>query len=457
MKEGILRVVATAMLLIVGLIAPAIASVGGDFGACDGLEWLKYEYDEDRWESSVDAPSSDTITLTNWVSKDGEAGEPIGFDWSSTIVVDSVHTKSGNNSPLDHPGGMEGSVNTGAGPGQPAISFIVFCFDEPGPPPPTPDSVTIQKVWTGDFDGDGVTVTFSYELTDAGDSVTSGTVPEGGTVALPPGGSSISWTGESFDPALPDGCVSAESYELIGAIGDTRGYANSGQGLLQTFVVTNDVTCEGAPETVTITLAKEWFDIDGNKRDSAPGLPWTVELYTSMLVDEEVVDNVEVTLGDLEDRYEAGPVITDPFELTEGGIRYGVREDIAAGEFVVVDCATVDTDTAYDEQGVRTTNDGPVFEDTFHLVCNRSTVIPPNGTPPQTDDEVLGETLERRTVVAEREVEVLGETLTRTTPTRVDTGTGGSLDNSGLLTLLLLGGLALSGFGIASATTARRR
>ena len=72
------------------------------------------------------------------------------------------------------------------------------------------------------------------------------------------------------------------------------------------------------------------------------------------------------------------------------------------------------------------------------------------------DSEVEEVEVEESVVVAP-EIEVLGVDETRTVPTRIDSGTGGLLDNSGLLLGLLAGGLALSATGITATARRRRR
>lgn len=331
MKKSVLGAMAVAMLLIVGLIAPATAEMvtpGGDHGACGDLEWIKFDYDDstDVWAPERSQGLDDAIAnpvISNIVHKTGESGEPIRFDWTSSTEVVSVHTKSGSNPPVSSgTSGTSGTVNTGAGAGQPAISFVVFCFGTPEPEPdpdpdpePGPETIRIafEKEWAGDdFEGsDDVVVTFDVEIAGATVTLDDGEASE-------PFDFGADWTliGENVTGFPDDEC----SYTLGGGTGTLLDD-------VLTIPIENVVTCE----------------------------------------ETEVLP-------------------TEPIERAP--------EDVT-----------------------------PTPED----------VTP---TP---------------------EAEVLGETLTRTTPTRIDSGTGGSLDNSGLLALLLVGGAALSGFGITSAATARRR
>jgi hypothetical protein len=173
--------------LILGLMAvPVGAQVfdgpGGDFGLCDGLEWMKYDYDEEEWSSSEDAPDAE-IQLSNWVYKDGDPDEPIGFDWVSDVEVSSVHVQGGTDSDGPFPGGFSGSVETsltvpGPSGSQAAISFIVFCFGEPGPDTVT---ITLVKAWF-DSDGDLLTeapaITWGLAMTVSEDGITDTTVAE---------------------------------------------------------------------------------------------------------------------------------------------------------------------------------------------------------------------------------------------------------------------------------------
>ena len=244
------------------------------------------------------------------------------------------------------------------------------------------------------------------------------------------------------------------------------------------------------PETITITLMKEWFDEDGEPLEGPPAdLEWLLELYVS----EEGEDVTKASLPGtgswtVERGAEDAPVV------------YGIREPIESDRYDAVPCDSItregiepDLQDTSDLKAAADPDGFGAFVTTLggvHLVCNMvydedeepsiivtppavepPPVTPPTVEPPPADEvEVLPEEPREAEEVVEEPapvtaapeapepaVEVRGEVVTRTTPTRIDSGTGGSQDNTGLLALLLTGGLALSGFGITSAATTRRR
>jgi hypothetical protein len=113
---------------------------------------------------------------------------------------------------------------------------------------PTPDQVVFQKVWSeeGDFDGAGVDVTFHYDLYDAYDQGTSGSVAEGVPVQLPPGGGLV-YDAEEFVPGLPAGC------HVSSSVASPSSYTDTGTGTTQVITVTNEVLCEVGTGTLRVT------------------------------------------------------------------------------------------------------------------------------------------------------------------------------------------------------------
>ena len=421
MTRKFIGVLAMMALLIGMLVVPATATVGGDFGACDGLEWLKYEYDEGVWESSgEDAPSSDTVTLNNWVDKDDEDNEPIGFDWSSTIEVDSVHTKSGDNNPVAHPGGMSGSVNTGAGKGEPAISFIVFCFDEPVVVPST-FSVELKKEWDVASDPDDI---FDEELASATLEATPSEDLLDGAVF------NVAESDIDTGNAL---CVVTETSGL----GDVTLDASLAVEGVFTHTVTNTVECQDLVPVFDVELVKVWdvvLDPDGNFDESLA----SADLLATP--SEVLVDG-------------------DEFVVTETNIDTGNDLCVVSGTSGL---GTFTLDAALAEEGVFT------HTVTNTVVCGTETIIEREvpGEDTETIIEVPGE--DTTTVV---EVEVPGETIIerRTTPaptttaagpvpTSIPAGSGGYLPNTGIpaFVLFLMGaGALLLGGGVLSAVRSR--
>ena len=240
-----LSVAFIAALLVAGLMVPAGANVGGDFGACGGTEWIKLNPDGTEDDRSGEAPDAD-ITLSNWDFKQDEEdnyGEVIGFDWTSDTQVSSVHTKSGSNNPVNSStSGTEGTVNTEAGDGEPAISHITFCFDEPAPETQT---VSFTKSWDGDeFDDSDVVVTFDVEI-------------DGDTVTLD--------DGEESDPFPADADYSFESENVTGFPDDECNYRAAVSGDEDgDYTVTNMVNCDDPEPTLQVEKELTGGNAPGN-------------------------------------------------------------------------------------------------------------------------------------------------------------------------------------------------
>jgi hypothetical protein len=234
------------------------------------------------------------------------------------------------------------------------------------------------------------------------------------------------------------------------------------------------------PATVDITLAKAWFDVDGQPVTGATE-GWALRLTVS---EDGTTELVVATLP-------GSPTAT--FEV---GSRYGVHETVPAG-WKTVPCDTVaadeieiadvvGTDTSA-IQSARTPEVGGSFGATdtgVHLVCNQQVpttpppvvppvvppVEPPVGPPPAVPPvEVLPETIEREPTpgaVEERQppeevTEVLGVVLEKPTttaaPTRVDAGTGGLVRTGIPAAVLLLMGCGLFLLGVGTLGTSRQR
>ena len=180
------------------------------------------------------------------------------------------------------------------------------------------------------------------------------------------------------------------------------------------------------PDTTSIAFVKDWGGDDFEGSD---------DVVVTFDVD---IDGTTVTLGD--------GVVSEPFDAEANWEVIG--ENVTG--FPVDECSyipTIDTGTFVGEVATYTV--------TNFVTCDEVGVLP--GEPVEPEPEVVTPAPEPEVVTPAPTVEVRGEVVTRTTPTRIDSGTGGSLDNTGLLALLLTGGLALSGFGITSAATTRRR
>lgn len=144
-------------------------------------------------------------------------------------------------------------------------------------------------------------------------------------------------------------------------------HTNVGGGQL---VVSNG--CPGIPEEpepVTITLAKEWFDEDGEPTDE-PAVDWGIQ----MTVDDQVVASLPG-----EDNHATFHFIDVDGEWHPA--RYGVTEDPAPEGWEQVSCETVNTDTEPVNSGL---GDYPYFaatESGIHLVCNQQLPEEPEPEP----------------------------------------------------------------------------
>lgn len=150
----------------------------------------------------------------------------------------------------------------------------------------------------------------------------------------------------------------------------------------------NDYT--PTPDTVTIELVKQWFDVDGNPTD-APDVDWGIELYTT---DPDGSDQTVASLP--------GENHTATFAFDDEGYpaRYGVMESPVPQGWETVPCAEL----PYEGEGVVATDtsaiqsqraqDGsfPATDSGVHLVCNQElptappVVRPPRPVEPETVD-----------------------------------------------------------------------
>jgi hypothetical protein len=236
------------------------------------------------------------------------------------------------------------------------------------------------------------------------------------------------------------------------------------------------------PATVDITLAKAWFDVDGQPVTGATE-GWALRLTVS---EDGTTDLVVATLP-------GSPTAT--FEV---GAWYGVHETVPAG-WKTVPCDTVAVDeigiadvVATDTsaiQSARSPEVGGSFGATdtgVHLVCNQQVpttppvvppvepppvvppVVPPVGPPPVVPPvDVLPETIEREPTpeaVDQRQppevTEVLGVVIEKPTtaaPTRVDAGTGGLVRTGVPVTVLLLMGCGLVLIGVGTVGSSKQR
>ena len=151
---GVASMLALALLAPAASVAAALVTPTYPAGnpTCTELDpaWtLSFKIDtgdlENRaydWDEGGDVESNwngQTITLSGW-SAEGQA-----FNWSSALPVNGVLIKGGNNNAL-YTYVPAGSGDTGLthGPGQQAISHLLFCGDPT--PPPTDPPVTAPPV-----------------------------------------------------------------------------------------------------------------------------------------------------------------------------------------------------------------------------------------------------------------------------------------------------------------------
>ena len=278
------------------------------------------------------------------------------------------------------------------------------------PEPPETQTLTITKVWAGDeltTDNTEDVVTVTFNVLIEGEPVVLGDGVESEPFAV----GEYEYVGENV-VGFPDDVCSYES-EVTG-----------GEGGI--YTVTNTVECEEEdeeiPPTLTLTVNKTW---EGSAED--------LEGATATLL----IDGDEVDFGTAVE-VEAGDTVTLS-ETVEG-----LDEDLCewAGNlpetFDVPTDATVDTNYTIDVINVVAC--GEDGEDTTTVV----------------EVEVPGET-----VVVEREVvrtTPSTTTETRLIPTRVESGTGGYLPNTGIpaFVLFLMGaGALLLGGGVLSAVRSR--
>ena len=351
MKKHLHGVMAVAMLLIVGLIAPASAVVapGGDFGQCDGLEWIKYDWGGGTWveDSSTEAPDA-AITLDATLDQDNE---PVSVDWTSDPAAASVHVGAAVGGPGGHAAFDGGTSGTVTGIGKYAISHIIFCFPAPVVEPDL-QTLTINKVWEGALGpSPDVDVTFEVQI-----------------------GEETFTLDEGVETQLPAGTIESVAETLVGFPDSTCDYEASWITEDNVLTLINDVECDEPNFDITITLVKEWFDYEGNHITEPDGLTWSVDLF----VTEDDVDVVKASLPG------SGSFIFER-DAEDETVVYGVTEPSIDG-YQTVPCDTVraeeigrdfeDTSTIKAEAnpevgGAFTTTLGGV-----HLVCNQE--LPPD-------------------------------------------------------------------------------
>jgi hypothetical protein len=247
------------------------------------------------------------------------------------------------------------------------------------------------------------------------------------------------------------------------------------------------------PPTVDITLAKGWFDVQGQPVTTPPGTGWQLRMTVSA---DGINDTVVATLpGTATASFQPQPIA-----------RYGVQETVPTG-WRTVACSTVTAGAlglsnvvSYDTSTIEAARnpEGGAFAATttgLHLVCNQQvpTVTPdepiptptptpsptppvvppvtppitppePPVTPPEPPSEVLPEIIEPEPEVvpevAPVETEVLDVVLEKpaaAAPTRVDAGSGG-LARTGVPTLVFaLMGAGLVLVGGSTLAAARKR
>ncbi len=347
---------------------PTDASTGGDFGACSGMPWVKFDYQSGQsWTAERSSDLSSDIAnpvLGTATFKDGEPNEPISVPWTSSTPVSSSHTKAGNNPPSGNQGGgTSGTVSVDGGPKMPAISFIVFCFD---PPTPTVD-LSVDKLW---FDTDGTTTTAPaggpFVTVTAGQASTT---EDGPALSLPPG------TSYTVSEDLPAGWaeIPCKSVELAGV-------ANSGTG---TFTLGEQDTVHRVcnqqipPDGDTITLIKQWFDPSGEPTEVASSL--TAQITVSF-VDDDLADIVT----DVHDTEVVSIPRGSAITVTETGTPAGWSQ---------IDCPADD--------GANGPAPTRIDQPDTYVFCNQQDPTPPNGGTTPTSRR--GEVTVTKTVTGEAE------------------------------------------------------
>lgn len=178
-----------ASMLALALLAPAAGSVAAASvtptnpagnPTCTDLNpaWtLSFKIDtgdlENRaydWNEGGDVESNwtgQTITLSGW-SAEGQT-----FNWSSALPVNGVLVKGGNNNALyTYVPAVSGDTGLTHGPGQQAISHLLFCGD--ATPPPTAPAIDVEKVANPtEVPAAGGSVTYSYTVLNTGDVLLS--------------------------------------------------------------------------------------------------------------------------------------------------------------------------------------------------------------------------------------------------------------------------------------------
>ncbi|NNF05815.1 MAG: hypothetical protein HKN21_03575 [Candidatus Eisenbacteria bacterium] len=132
MRMSLLALIATGIVL--GCTNPALAGEANTGPLDDGC--IKFENSDIGVENISKTADGVTVTLFDWVQKDGESGEYVGVSYRIEGGEGSVSIKSGTNvdaalsSPWVNPNGLSGRNAK-------AISNIVFCpTDGGGPAPP---------------------------------------------------------------------------------------------------------------------------------------------------------------------------------------------------------------------------------------------------------------------------------------------------------------------------------
>ncbi len=124
-----------------GSVTPVVQAGNPDCVDNGLLRGIKLETDQgDVADGTYDFTAngvSHSVTISNVTFSSDSPPEPVSFDWTSTIPIDAVIVKGGNNANVYFYDEATGDTDLEA-PGGIGISHIDFCYDKAGGPTPTP-------------------------------------------------------------------------------------------------------------------------------------------------------------------------------------------------------------------------------------------------------------------------------------------------------------------------------
>lgn len=297
-------------------------------------------------------------------------GDPIVVTFCVKASTESSGLQQGSSYTVDF-------VNPGGN--NPDISYVVvYSVVEVPPPPPEPGTLKVTKLVTGD-DAPPWYTAFKFTV-DCGDGPSWFFLRH-----------DRSWS-EAYDAGTE--CTVTEVWARGADVSYRLGMGEWVEGTSATVTIEsgqktwltfrNDYT--PAPETITIELAKQWFDVDGEPTEE-PDVDWGLDLYTGR------PDGGEEVVASL-----PGEDNTATFAFDDEGhaARYGVVETPVPEGWEAVPCEGL----PYEGENVVTTDTSKISvelgapdgsfaatDSGVHLVCNQelppAPPVPPVIRPPR--------------------------------------------------------------------------